>query len=61
MPPKKKPSKKTTKRKKPACQFGKWKVPKDVHVRDGGIVDGENYGRIPFPDYDPEDGEWGRR
>jgi hypothetical protein len=58
------PKKKTTRRKPQkasGCQFGKWKIPKDARVCDGGTVDGGNYGRVPFPDYDPEDGDWDRR
>lgn len=58
-PSKKKMTRKSTKG--PGHTFGKLKIPRDTRVRDTSVVDGEGYGYIPSPDYDPEDGDWGRR
>ena len=52
---KKRPSKKkaTTKRastKGPGDKFGKLRIPRDVRVRDSGMVNGENHGHNPERD-----------
>lgn len=66
MPKKKQPSRKKATKKRastkgPGHTFGKWRVPRDVKVRDSGLVDGEGHGFCPSPDYDPEDGDWNKR